>query len=187
MISLSYAADGTPTYMLAVVVDDHDMGVNACHPRRRSPEQHLPTEHDLRPQWAGKIPEYAHLPLILGPDGSKMSKRHGAASVEEYREIGYLPEAMRNYLLRLRLELTAMMNSSPTSPGARMVRSRAYRSSHPLALRLRQARKRQRALHEGSRAPDRLLDRAPDHSITSRHNIERRITSPLKRITSLRR
>ncbi len=93
-------SDGTPTYMLAVVVDDHDMGVT--HVIRG--DDHLNNtfrQNIIYTAMGWKIPEYAHLPLILGPDGAKMSKRHGAASVEEYRDLGYLPEAMRNYLLRL--------------------------------------------------------------------------------------
>ncbi len=93
-------SDGTPTYMLAVVVDDHDMGVNYVI----RGDDHLNNtfrQNIIYTAMGWKIPEYAHLPLILGPDGAKMSKRHGAASVEEYRDLGYLPEAMRNYLLRL--------------------------------------------------------------------------------------
>lgn len=93
-------SDGTPTYMLSVVVDDHDMGVT--HVIRG--DDHLNNtfrQNIIYKAMDWKIPEYAHLPLILGPDGTKMSKRHGAASVEEYRDMGYLPEAMRNYLLRL--------------------------------------------------------------------------------------
>ena len=93
-------SDGTPTYMLAVVVDDHDMGVT--HVIRG--DDHLNNTFRQNLIYAGMgwdIPVYAHLPLILGPDGAKLSKRHGAASVEEYRDMGYLPEAMRNYLLRL--------------------------------------------------------------------------------------
>jgi glutamyl-tRNA synthetase len=93
-------SDGTPTYMLAVVVDDHDMGVT--HVIRG--DDHLNNSFRQNLIYSGmgwKIPDYAHLPLILGPDGAKMSKRHGAASVEEYRDMGFLPEAMRNYLLRL--------------------------------------------------------------------------------------
>lgn len=93
-------SDGTPTYMLAVVVDDHDMGVT--HVIRGDDHLNNTFRQNLIYTAMGwHIPEYAHLPLILGPDGSKMSKRHGAASVEEYRDMGYLPEAMRNYLLRL--------------------------------------------------------------------------------------
>ena len=93
-------ADGTPTYMLSVVVDDHDMGVT--HVIRG--DDHLNNtfrQNVIYDVLGWEKPQYAHLPLILGPDGTKMSKRHGAASVEEYREMGYLPEAMRNYLLRL--------------------------------------------------------------------------------------
>lgn len=93
-------SDGTPVYMLAVVVDDHDMGVT--HVIRGDDHLNNTFRQNLIYDAMGwKKPEYAHLPLILGPDGAKMSKRHGAASVEEYRDMGYLPEAMRNYLLRL--------------------------------------------------------------------------------------
>lgn len=93
-------SDGTPTYMLAVVVDDHDMGVT--HVIRGDDHLNNTFRQNLIYMGMGwDIPAYAHLPLILGPDGAKLSKRHGAASVEEYRDMGYLPEAMRNYLLRL--------------------------------------------------------------------------------------
>jgi glutamyl-tRNA synthetase len=93
-------ADGTPTYMLAVVVDDHDMGVT--HIIRG--DDHLSnaarqTFIYLAMGW--KVPTFAHIPLIHGEDGKKLSKRHGALGVEEYRDMGYLPEAMRNYLARL--------------------------------------------------------------------------------------
>ncbi|MBI4031445.1 MAG: glutamate--tRNA ligase [Proteobacteria bacterium] len=93
-------SDGTPTYMLSVVVDDHDMGVT--HVIRG--DDHLnntPRQMCIINAMGWPVPEYGHLPMILGPDGAKMSKRHGAASVEEYRDMGYLPEALRNYLLRL--------------------------------------------------------------------------------------
>ncbi len=92
--------DETPTYMLSVVVDDVDMGVT--HIIRG--DDHLNNafrQNVIYDAMGWTKPAYAHLPLILGPDGSKMSKRHGAASVEEYRDMGYLPEAVRNYLLRL--------------------------------------------------------------------------------------
>jgi len=93
-------ADGTPTYNLSVVVDDHDMGVS--HVIRG--DDHLTnafrqTQVYRALSWVE--PEFAHIPLIHGPDGAKMSKRHGAVSVSAYREQGYLPEALRNYLLRL--------------------------------------------------------------------------------------
>jgi len=93
-------ADGTPTYMLSVVVDDHDMAIT--HVIRG--DDHL-TNAFRQAQlyracnWA--MPAFAHIPLIHGADGAKLSKRHGALSVEAYREMGFLPEALRNYLLRL--------------------------------------------------------------------------------------
>lgn len=93
-------SDGTPTYMLAVVVDDHDMGVT--HVIRG--DDHLNNtfrQNIIYDAMGWTIPVYAHLPLILGPDGAKLSKRHGATGVAEYANMGYLPEAMRNYLLRL--------------------------------------------------------------------------------------
>jgi len=93
-------SDGVATYMLAVVVDDHDMGVT--HVIRG--DDHLNNtfrQNIIYDAMGWNIPVYAHLPLILGPDGAKLSKRHGATGVEEYRDLGYLPEAMRNYLLRL--------------------------------------------------------------------------------------
>lgn len=93
-------SDGTPTYMLAVVVDDHDMGVT--HVIRG--DDHLTNalrQKVLYEALGWEVPVYAHIPLIHGPDGAKLSKRHGALGVEAYRDMGYLPEAMRNYLLRL--------------------------------------------------------------------------------------
>jgi len=93
-------ADGTPTYMLSVVVDDHDMGVT--HVIRG--DDHLTnafrqTQLFLAMEW--DLPKFAHIPLIHGPDGAKLSKRHGALGVKAYRDMGYLPETLRNYLLRL--------------------------------------------------------------------------------------
>ena len=93
-------SDGNPTYMLAVVVDDHDMGVT--HIIRG--DDHLTnaarqTQIYQAMDWA--VPQMAHIPLIHGPDGAKLSKRHGALGVEAYRAMGYLPEALRNYLARL--------------------------------------------------------------------------------------
>ena len=93
-------ADGTPTYMLSVVVDDYDMEVT--HVIRG--DDHLNNaarQMQLILALGWPVPEYAHIPLIHGPDGAKLSKRHGALGVDAYREMGYLPEAMRNYLLRL--------------------------------------------------------------------------------------
>lgn len=93
-------ADGTPTYMLAVVVDDHDMGVT--HIIRG--DDHLRNALRQSPVYTAMnwdIPVFAHVPLIHGPDGAKLSKRHGALGIGEYRDMGYLPEAVCNYLLRL--------------------------------------------------------------------------------------
>jgi glutamyl-tRNA synthetase len=93
-------ADGTPTYNLSVVVDDHDMAIS--HVIRG--DDHLnnafrQTQIYRAMDW--KVPEFAHVPLIHGGDGAKLSKRHGALGVDAYRDMGYLPEALRNYLLRL--------------------------------------------------------------------------------------
>jgi len=93
-------SDGTPTYMLAVVVDDHDMGVT--HVIRGDDHLTNAARQTLIYEALGYTPPiFAHIPLIHGPDGAKLSKRHGALGVGEYREMGYLPEAMRNYLARL--------------------------------------------------------------------------------------
>ncbi len=93
-------SDGTPTYMLAVVVDDHDMGVT--HVIRGDDHLNNAFRQKVIIEAMGwDVPIYAHIPLILGPDGAKMSKRHGATSVADYIGMGYLPEAMCNYLMRL--------------------------------------------------------------------------------------
>jgi len=92
--------DGTPTYMLSVVVDDHDMQIT--HVIRG--DDHLTNtfrQYQLYQAMGWDVPRFAHIPLIHGPDGTKLSKRHGALGVDAYREMGYLPEALRNYLLRL--------------------------------------------------------------------------------------
>ena len=93
-------ADGAPTYMLAVVVDDHDMGVT--HVIRG--DDHLTNafrQSQLYAALGWERPVFAHIPLIHGADGAKLSKRHGAPGVEAWRDAGILPAAMRNYLLRL--------------------------------------------------------------------------------------
>lgn len=93
-------SDGTPTYNLAVVVDDHDMGVT--HVVRGDDHLNNAARQTLIYQALGwDVPAFAHLPLIHGPDGAKLSKRHGAQAVGEFADLGYLPEAMRNYLARL--------------------------------------------------------------------------------------
>jgi glutamyl-tRNA synthetase len=93
-------SDGTPTYMLAVVVDDHDMDIT--HVIRG--DDHLTNgarQTQIYQALGWSVPKMAHIPLIHGPDGAKLSKRHGALGVEAYRSLGYLPAAMRNYLVRL--------------------------------------------------------------------------------------
>lgn len=93
-------SNGSPTYMLAVVVDDHDMGVT--HIIRG--DDHLSNAHRQQILYEAleyNIPAMVHIPLIHGPDGAKLSKRHGALGTESYKDMGYLPEALCNYLLRL--------------------------------------------------------------------------------------
>ena len=93
-------SDGSPTYMLSVVVDDHDMGIS--HVIRG--DDHLTNaarQSQIYKALEWNTPVFAHLPLIHGPDGAKLSKRHGALGVEAYRDMGYLPDALKNYLVRL--------------------------------------------------------------------------------------
>ena len=93
-------SDGNPTYMLGVVVDDHDM--NVTHVIRG--DDHLTNaarQTQIYKALGWEIPVWAHIPLIHGPDGAKLSKRHGALGVDAYRAMGYLPAALRNYLMRL--------------------------------------------------------------------------------------
>jgi glutamyl-tRNA synthetase len=93
-------SDGTPTYNFCVVVDDMDMGVT--HVIRG--DDHLnntPRQMNMLEALGAEIPVYAHVPMILGPDGTKLSKRHGAVSVLQYEEDGFLPDALLNYLVRL--------------------------------------------------------------------------------------
>jgi glutamyl-tRNA synthetase len=93
-------SDGTPTYNLSVVVDDHDMGIT--HVIRG--DDHLTNaarQTQIYKALGWETPIFSHVPLIHGPDGAKLSKRHGALGVEAYRAMGYLPAALRNYLVRL--------------------------------------------------------------------------------------
>ncbi len=93
-------SDGSPTYNLAVVVDDHDMGVT--HVLRGDDHvANTPRQILLYQAFGWSVPEFGHVPMILGPDKAKLSKRHGALSVMEYKTMGYLPEALVNYLARL--------------------------------------------------------------------------------------
>ncbi|MEO1204539.1 MAG: glutamate--tRNA ligase, partial [Pseudomonadota bacterium] len=93
-------SDGTPTYNFTVIIDDHDMQIT--HVIRG--DDHLnntPRQMNMLKALGAEPPTYAHLPMILGPDGAKLSKRHGAVDIREYEQQGYLPEAMLNYLVRL--------------------------------------------------------------------------------------
>ena len=93
-------SDGSPTYNFCVVIDDWDMGIT--HVVRG--EDHInntPRQINLLKALGAPIPEYAHVAMILGDDGTKLSKRHGAVSVMQYRDEGYLPQALLNYLVRL--------------------------------------------------------------------------------------
>src|SRR3954463_10420185 len=93
-------SDGNPTYMLAVVVDDYDMAVT--HVIRG--DDHLTNaarQTQIYRAMGWNVPQWAHIPLIHGPDGAKLSKRHGALGIDAYRDMGYLPAALRNYLVRL--------------------------------------------------------------------------------------
>jgi glutamyl-tRNA synthetase len=93
-------SDGTPTYMLAVVVDDHDTGITHII-RGDDHFTNAARQKQIYDALGWNVPVMAHIPLIHGPDGSKLSKRHGALGVDAYRALGYLPAAMRNYLVRL--------------------------------------------------------------------------------------
>jgi glutamyl-tRNA synthetase len=93
-------SDGTPTFMLSVVVDDHDMGVT--HVVRGDDHLTNTFRHiNIYNAFGWEMPQYGHIPLIHGPDGTKLSKRHGALGVESYKDMGFLPETICNCLLRL--------------------------------------------------------------------------------------
>lgn len=92
--------EGTPTYNFCVVVDDWDMGIT-CVVRGEDHLNNTPRQINILKALNAPVPEYAHVSMILGDDGAKLSKRHGAVSVMQYRDDGYLPEALLNYLVRL--------------------------------------------------------------------------------------
>ncbi len=141
--------DGTPTYMHSVVVDDHDMGITQVI----RGDDHLTNtfrQIQLYDAMGWDKPDFAHIPLIHGPDGAKLSKRHGALGVEAYRDLGYLPEALRNYLLRLgwghgddeiidTAQAIAWFDLDECRPLALALRLRqAEQSERPLSARRRQ-------------------------------------------------
>ena len=93
-------ADGTPTYNFTNVVDDIDMGITHVI-RGDDHVNNTPRQINIFEALGAEPPSYAHVPMIVGPDGQRLSKRHGAVSVLQYRDDGFLPEALRNYLVRL--------------------------------------------------------------------------------------
>ena len=93
-------ADGSPTYNLTVVVDDHDMGID-CVIRGDDHINNTPKQINLYKALSWKLPDFAHVPMILGTDGARLSKRHGAVNILSYRDEGYLPKALLNYIVRL--------------------------------------------------------------------------------------
>ena len=95
-----FRSDGWPTYNFAVVVDDIDMGITEVI-RGDDHVNNTPRQINIYKALGKPVPEFAHLPMILGPDGQKLSKRHGAVSVMQYRDDGFLPHALLNYLVRL--------------------------------------------------------------------------------------
>ena len=136
--------DGNPTYMLAVVVDDHDMGVT--HVIRG--DDHLinaARQKQIYDALGWDVPNMSHIPLIHGPDGSKLSKRHGALGVDAYRAMGYLPAALRNYLVRLGWS----HGDQEIFSTEEMIDAFDLSGDRPLgrAVRFRQAGKPQRPLH----------------------------------------
>ena len=92
--------DGSPTYNLTVVVDDHDMEID-CVVRGDDHINNTPKQINLYEAMGWAVPEFAHVPMILGSDGSRLSKRHGALNLLSYRDEGFLPEALLNYIVRL--------------------------------------------------------------------------------------
>ena len=137
-------SDGNPTYMLAVVVDDHDM--NVTHIIRG--DDHLNNaarQTQIYNALGWKVPVMAHIPLIHGPDGSKLSKRHGALGVDAYRAMGYLPAAVRNYLVRLGWS----HGDQEIFSTEEMIAAFRPAAGRPVAgaFRFRQAGKSQRPLH----------------------------------------
>ena len=144
-------SDGNPTYMLSVVVDDHDMGVT--HIIRG--DDHLTNgarQKQIYDALGWDVPVMAHIPLIHGPDGSKLSKRHGALGVDAYRAMGYLPIALRNYLARLGWSHGDQEIFSTDEMIKAFDLPAVGRSAG--AVRFCQAREPQRALHPQLRRPD---------------------------------
>ena len=152
-------SDGTPTYNLAVVVDDHDMGIT--HVIRGV--DHLTNaarQVQIYTAMGWDVPVFAHVPLIHGPDGAKLSKRHGALGVEAYRAMGYLPGGLAQLPRAARLEPRRRRDHLDRA-GDRLVRHRRHQQGAGPA-RLRQARRRQQPLHPPGRATPSCSARIKD-------------------------
>ncbi len=142
-------SDGNPTYNLAVVVDDHDMGIT--HVIRGDDHLNNAARQTVIYKALGwDVPVWAHLPLIHGPDGAKLSKRHGAQAVSEFDDMGYLPETLRNYLATAGLG-PRRRRDLLRRPGDRMVRHHR-RGQRPGPPGLGQAQPPQQPLHPPGRA-----------------------------------
>ena len=143
-------ADGTPVYHLAVVVDDHDAGITHVV-RGADHYSNTPKHMRIYEAMGAEPPTYAHLPLLHGPDGKKLSKRHGAASVQDLRNSGYLREAVINYLALLGwgYDETTTFFTIPRAPGALLARARLQ---EPRRLRRAEAALDQRPLRAGAAA-----------------------------------
>jgi glutamyl-tRNA synthetase len=138
--------DGVPTYNFGVVIDDWDMGITHVI-RGDDHVNNTPRQINILLALGAPIPTYAHVPMILGHDGERLSKRHGAVSVLQYREEGFLPEALLNYLARLGWGHGDEENSAINSSNGSILAM----SATPRALRWQQAGLAEPAIPEGSR------------------------------------
>ena len=147
-------SDGTPTYNFCVVVDDMDMGIT--HVIRG--DDHLnntPRQMNMLTALGATPPVYAHVPMILGPDGAKLSKRHGAVSVLQYEEEGYLPDALLNYLVRLGLVARRSGGVHARGDDRRLRHPRCQQGG--LCLQSREAPVAEPAAHDARAAPATLV------------------------------
>lgn len=170
-------SDGSPTYNLSVVVDDMDMGITHVI-RGDDHVNNTPRQINILCALGAALPVYAHLPMILGEDGKRLSKRHGAVSVMQYRDEGYLPEALLNYLVRLgwshgdqehferdemiRLfSLESVNRSGAVAEGGCRKKQRRATSAHPSPLRDRSQQLPNARRHVASPAPPGRRPPAP--------------------------
>ena len=142
-------SDGFPTYHLASVVDDHDMGITHVT-RGKEWLSSVPRHVQLYTALGWQMPEFAHMPMILAPDKTKLSKRHGAASVMDYRDLGVLPEALMNYLALLGWSLDDRQRDIHHRRVDSLIRTRTGQQVRR-GLRPRQAGLAQRSAHTALR------------------------------------